>query len=257
MLIAAGGASLAGERCAIAQSIITAAPAPALRSTLDDPPAAPRRSAPTTILPSTAADATADPGVDGAGGATRARDRVSKSVRSAKIHGATARELRPNRAAAGAPRTTASAPGAAGGVPAQGGRGAGPPAAGAGQAGATAGPASAGGSSDASRSTATLQTPAPGLADSAKPTARKRRTEVDFYEPLGVRVGNMNVFVAGESGVGFDDNTERSSTLKRPSVLFREGAEVKLRSDWSEHELRADVRGGYTWYPRAPEADRP
>jgi hypothetical protein len=41
------------------------------------------------------------------------------------------------------------------------------------------------------------------------------------------------------------------------SSLFIVAPELLLRSDWSRHELRGDLRGSYTTYPSKPSLDRP
>jgi hypothetical protein len=99
---------------------------------------------------------------------------------------------------------------------------------------------------------------APGIAiDPPRPPAR-RRTD-DPYQPLGLRLGNLNLSLSNEIQTGFDDNTQSAGAgrPKRPSHFIREGVEAHLRSDWAQHEVTGDVSGGYSWYPNAREANRP
>jgi hypothetical protein len=112
------------------------------------------------------------------------------------------------------------------------------------------------------RANTAVATPGPGVApgialDPPRPPARRR--DRDPYQPLGLRLGNLNLSVANEVQTGYADNTQSASAgnPKRPSSFIREGAELHLRSDWSRHELTSDLAGGYTWYPSAREANRP
>jgi hypothetical protein len=90
-----------------------------------------------------------------------------------------------------------------------------------------------------------------GADDFVTPPARPRRkraAEDDPYAPLGLRAGSFLVKPAIELWGGFDTNPERVNTPRGGNVLMVV-PELQIRSDWSRHELNADVRGRYTTYP--------
>ena len=81
----------------------------------------------------------------------------------------------------------------------------------------------------------------------ARPRRRRVETE-DPYEPLGLRIGSFVVKPAIELSGGYDSNPERDNPARGGNVLTV-APEVQIRSDWSRHEFRADVRGRYKTYP--------
>ncbi len=98
----------------------------------------------------------------------------------------------------------------------------------------------------------------PGLAPiPVKQPVRARQD--DPYAPVGTRIGSFRLNLNNEVQGGYDDNTARATgdQARRPSYYVREGGELRLRSDWSQHELSAEASGGYSWYPSAKEANRP
>lgn len=79
------------------------------------------------------------------------------------------------------------------------------------------------------------------------------------YEPLGLRTGGFVLRPALEVSGGYDTNPARSHTGKGSSIVIV-SPELLARSDWSRHELRADLRGSYITYPgydQQPKLDRP
>jgi len=101
------------------------------------------------------------------------------------------------------------------------------------------------------------------IEDPAAPSRRRphrRRAETDdAYEPLGLRVGSLIVKPAIELSGGYDSNPERDSPARSGNVLIV-APELRVRSDWSRHEFRADVSGRYLTYPgynATPSIDRP
>jgi hypothetical protein len=93
-----------------------------------------------------------------------------------------------------------------------------------------------------------------------EPQIRRNRSSVtDPYAPLGLRLGNVLVFPTVDAQVGYDDNPERRTTgsRKKGSTFVRTEAGFTARSDWSEHQLQAELRGGYSKYFATPNADRP
>jgi hypothetical protein len=102
--------------------------------------------------------------------------------------------------------------------------------------------------------------PIDDLATPSRARPRRRRAESeDPYEPLGLRLGSFIVKPAIELSGGYDTNPELSSPARGGSVLTV-APELQVRSDWSRHEFRADVRGSYTTHPgfkATPSLDRP
>ena len=95
-----------------------------------------------------------------------------------------------------------------------------------------------------------------GLAPPAPPR-RPRPSVTDPYAPLGLRVGTLLVNPSLDVQTGYDSNPERRSGAKKGSTFARTEAGLTARSDWSNHELSADIRGGYSRYFARPEANRP
>ncbi len=92
-----------------------------------------------------------------------------------------------------------------------------------------------------------------------KPTKRKAHTEPDDpYAALGIRAGGFTLFPAVELIGGYDTNPARSSGGKGAS-LYTIAPELRAQSDWSRHELKADLRGSYTGYSpdTTPTLSRP
>ena len=106
-----------------------------------------------------------------------------------------------------------------------------------------------------------IQPPLVGLPDTplqALAVRRRRPAADDPYGPLGLRVGNVNLYPAIEQSLGYDTNPNRANKgLARGSFVSRSDAELRLQSDWSAHELTGFLRGGYSAFERVPEADRP
>jgi hypothetical protein len=91
------------------------------------------------------------------------------------------------------------------------------------------------------------------------PPRRARPTAEDPYAPLGLRLGSFIVNPTAEILGGYDSNPERrDSTQRRKGSSFaRAEAGLTLRSDWSQHQLSAEIRGGYSRYFATPGANRP
>jgi hypothetical protein len=85
---------------------------------------------------------------------------------------------------------------------------------------------------------------------------RPRGPEPDAFTPLGIRTGPLIWRPAIELSGGYDTNPARVARGSGSS-LFVVAPELQLRSDWSRHELRGDLRGSYTTYPSKPSLDRP
>ena len=92
-----------------------------------------------------------------------------------------------------------------------------------------------------------------------KPTKRKAHIEPDDpYAALGIRTGGFTLFPAVELIGGYNTNPARTSGGKGAS-FYTVAPELLAQSDWSRHELKADLRGSYTGYSpdTTPTLSRP
>jgi hypothetical protein len=91
------------------------------------------------------------------------------------------------------------------------------------------------------------------------PKKLKAHTEPeDPYAPLGVRAGAFTIYPAIELIAGHDSNPGRSPGGPGAS-LYTVAPELLAQSNWSRHELKADLRGSYTGYSpdETPTLSRP
>jgi hypothetical protein len=91
------------------------------------------------------------------------------------------------------------------------------------------------------------------------PKKRKAHEEPeDPYAPLGIRAGAFDLFPAIELSGGYDTNPGQSQN-KKGAWLYTVVPELKAQSNWSRHELKADLRGSYTGYSpdQTPTLSRP
>ena len=80
------------------------------------------------------------------------------------------------------------------------------------------------------------------------PPKRKAHSEPeDPYAPLGVQTGAFTLFPAIELIGGYDTNPAHAPGGGGAS-LYSVAPELQMRSNWSRHELKADLRGSYTGY---------
>jgi hypothetical protein len=88
---------------------------------------------------------------------------------------------------------------------------------------------------------------------------RRRAIDANPYDPVGLRPGGFIVFPTLDLGIGYDDNALRRTApaRKQGSMFYSANAGLRAQSDWSRHELTADLRGGYTWFAGVDNADRP
>jgi hypothetical protein len=93
----------------------------------------------------------------------------------------------------------------------------------------------------------------------AVPRSLVRRPVVDDkpFDPLGIRAGSFQLRPAIEVTGGYDTNPARSNAGGGASNFGIVAPELKVNSNWSRHELTADLRGSYTSYGAAPGQDRP
>lgn len=92
----------------------------------------------------------------------------------------------------------------------------------------------------------------------AKPKKHKKSVEDDPYAPLGIRAGTFDFFPAVEASAGYNTNPGQLQNAKGAAV-YSVAPELKAQSDWSRHELKADLRGSYNWYSpdQTPSLNRP
>jgi hypothetical protein len=85
-----------------------------------------------------------------------------------------------------------------------------------------------------------------------QPKKRKAHSEPDDpYAPLGVHAGAFTLLPAIELIGGYDTNPSRAAGGSGAS-LYAVAPEIQAQSNWSRHELKADLRGSYTGY--SPDA---
>jgi len=90
------------------------------------------------------------------------------------------------------------------------------------------------------------------------PRPKKKEPPLDPYDPLGYRAGGLLYYPAIELIAGYDSNPEREPNGSGAKV-FTVAPELKVRSDWTRHEFKADLRGSYNWYSpdEVPSLNRP
>ncbi|MEP7029369.1 MAG: outer membrane beta-barrel protein [Pseudolabrys sp.] len=94
-----------------------------------------------------------------------------------------------------------------------------------------------------------------------KPKKRKAHVEPDDpYAPLGVHAGAFTLFPAIELIGGYDTNPAHVNCVCSPGAgLYTIAPELQVQSNWSRHELKADLRGSYSGYKpdETPTLSRP
>jgi hypothetical protein len=113
----------------------------------------------------------------------------------------------------------------------------------------------------AARATAQAAAPPPVEAGPVgrRPKKRKAHSEPeDPYAALGVRASGFTLFPAIELIGGYDTNPAHSSGGKGAS-LYTVAPELRLKSNWSRHEITGELRGNYTGYSpdSTPTLSRP
>ncbi|HEY6022664.1 MAG TPA: outer membrane beta-barrel protein [Pseudolabrys sp.] len=91
------------------------------------------------------------------------------------------------------------------------------------------------------------------------PKKRKGHVEPDDpYLPLGIRAGAFDLYPAVELIGGYDTNPERGPN-GGGARFYSIAPELRAQSNWSRHELKADLRGSYTGYrpDEVPSLSRP
>jgi hypothetical protein len=91
------------------------------------------------------------------------------------------------------------------------------------------------------------------------PKKRKAHTEPeDPYAPLGIRAGAFDFFPAVELIGGYNTNPGQVPNGKA-AWFYTVAPELRVQSNWSRHELKADLRGSYIGYTpdETPSLNRP
>jgi len=91
------------------------------------------------------------------------------------------------------------------------------------------------------------------------PKKRKAHSEPDDpYAALGMHTGAFTLYPAIELIGGYDTNPAHAAGGKGAS-LYTVAPELQAQSNWSRHELKADLRGSYTGYnpDSSPTLSRP
>ncbi len=92
-----------------------------------------------------------------------------------------------------------------------------------------------------------------------KPIKKRRSEDADDpYAPVGVHAGGFLLYPAIELSGGYSTNPGQSSNAEDAS-LYSAAPELRAQSNWSRHELKADLRGSYTGYTpdTTPTLSRP
>jgi hypothetical protein len=108
----------------------------------------------------------------------------------------------------------------------------------------------------ASPSTNTSYPVGPLVDPQTLPARRRLTPDDDPFIPTGVQVGAFLLKPAIEVTGAYDTNPARVSQ-GTPSWYAVVAPELLLNSNWSRHELTANLRGSYTSYENASELNRP
>ncbi|MDE2577512.1 MAG: outer membrane beta-barrel protein [Hyphomicrobiales bacterium] len=111
------------------------------------------------------------------------------------------------------------------------------------------------------------ETPDPQRPDWRPPTGvaeapllpAPRRTKVDEnpYEPTGLDVIGLRLKPYAEVDTGYDSNPNRVQHPAKGAAFLRAEGGAAFQSDWNNHALSGDLRGGYTDYFGVSAANRP
>ena len=89
------------------------------------------------------------------------------------------------------------------------------------------------------------------------PQPRKPPPDPSPFAPLGIDAGSLRLSPYVETGIGYDTNPNRLSSEVKGSPYSQTEGDLKIQSNWSQHSLAADLRGGYTDFFTFHQADRP
>ncbi|MFV0279259.1 MAG: outer membrane beta-barrel protein [Rhodoblastus sp.] len=89
------------------------------------------------------------------------------------------------------------------------------------------------------------------------PVKPRRPPEANPYEPTGVDIGSLRLRPYIEGAFGYDTNPGRVTNPRRGSTLGRIDGGMAIESLWSAHELKGELRGGYSDFFQVRNVDRP
>ena len=87
-----------------------------------------------------------------------------------------------------------------------------------------------------------------------------RRTivpELNPFDPVGYGIGSTRVLPWVGQSFGYDSNPEQISSGVRGSAFSRTEGGFAVQSNWSAHELKGTIQGGYDDFFDNPRANRP
>jgi hypothetical protein len=121
------------------------------------------------------------------------------------------------------------------------------------------------GAPGAGAGSATALSPAPAstlpaldpAADLPRTLIRRPVVDDKPYDPIGIGAGSFRLRPAIEVSGGYDTNPARIKSGGGASNFGIVAPELQAHSNWSRHELTANLRGSYTSYGSAPTFDRP
>jgi hypothetical protein len=97
------------------------------------------------------------------------------------------------------------------------------------------------------RATNTAPIPLDATGTVAARPIRKRVDEEDPFGPVGFYAGSLVYKPAVELSGGYNSNPGQRSNA-RGSSFQKVAPELSVKSDWSRHEVSADLKGSYIWY---------
>lgn len=99
--------------------------------------------------------------------------------------------------------------------------------------------------------------PVPELGPIRKPPPKRKEPD-DPYAQLGLHAGSFTLYPAVELIGGYDTNPGRGPN-GQGAKLYTVAPELRAQSNWSRHEMKADLRGSYTGYSpdETPTLSRP
>ena len=101
---------------------------------------------------------------------------------------------------------------------------------------------------DPAKSGRSGEAPPPGPTIAALPPPPPRRKiplDEKPYDPIGLRVADLQIRPYIEEDVGWNSNPAAAPGKPRPSAFEQTEAGASLQSDWSRSELKGDVKVGY------------
>ncbi len=84
-----------------------------------------------------------------------------------------------------------------------------------------------------------------------------KKPEDKPYEPLGIDVGSLRLKPYVEGSFGYDTNPNRVTSPSKGSTLGRIDGGLAIESQWAQHSLKGEMRGGYSDYLGVKGANRP